>query len=75
MVMAFVLVNTAVGAEKSVKSEIDKLVDTREVSIIFGAYDIIVTFYKESIRDVKDVVEQIRKIDNVETTLTMTSPD
>lgn len=75
MVMAFILVNTAVGAEKFVKSEIDKHIETREVSIIFGAYDIIVTIYRHSIREVKDVVDQIRKFDNVETTLTMTSPD
>lgn len=73
--MAFILVNTAVGAEKVVKSEIKELLDLSEVSIIFGAYDIIVTAQRETVSEVKDIVEVIRKIDNVETTLTMTSPD
>ena len=72
MPTAFVLVNTEIGSELAVLSELKKVERVKEAVAIYGAYDIMVRVASESMDEVKQtIVWNIRKMDRVRATLTM----
>jgi DNA-binding Lrp family transcriptional regulator len=72
MAIAFVLLNVNLGTEEEVVARLKKLEGVKEVYEIYGVYDIIARLEAESIDRVRDtLLEQIRKIDNIRSTLTL----
>jgi DNA-binding Lrp family transcriptional regulator len=62
MTIAFVLINSELGTEEEIVSELNKIVGVKEVYMVYGVYDIIV----------KDIVTwKIRRLGRVRSTLTM----
>ena len=73
MNISYVLIVCEVGAEKSILAELKSLESVKEISGLFGSYDIIVKLEATSEEELKDiVVSKIRNLKNVRTTLTLT---
>ena len=73
MNISYVLIVCDVGAEKSILSELKSLESVKEISGLFGSYDIIVKLEAMSEEEIKDiVVSKIRNLKNVRSTLTLT---
>jgi len=72
MSVAFVLINSELGFEAEIVSELNKIVGVKEVYMVYGVYDIIVKMEAETMEKVKDIVTwKIRRLDRVRSTLTM----
>jgi DNA-binding Lrp family transcriptional regulator len=72
MTIAFVLINSELGFEEEIVSELNKIEGVREVYQVYGVYDIIVKIEGETMEKVKDIVTwKIRRLDRVRSTLTM----
>jgi len=72
MPMAFVLINTEMGAENDVLGVLKKINDVKEAYVVYGVYDIIAKVESESMERLKDVVtRKIRPLSKVRSTLTM----
>jgi DNA-binding Lrp family transcriptional regulator len=72
MSVAFVLINSDLGAEEEIVSELNKIEGVREVYQVYGVYDIIVKIEGETMEKVKDIVTwKIRRLNRVRSTLTM----
>jgi len=70
---AYVLISCEVGAEKSILAELKSLESVKEISGLFGSYDIIVKLETTSEEKLKDiVVSKIRNLKNIRTTVTLT---
>jgi len=69
---AYVLISCEVGAEKSILVELKSLELVKEVSGLFGSYDIIVKLEATSEEKIKDtVVSKIRNLKKIRTTVTL----
>jgi DNA-binding Lrp family transcriptional regulator len=72
MPSSFVLINTEIGYEDSVLTELKKLENIKEAYVTYGVYDIVAKVSAESMDKLKDVISQnIRRLDKVRSTLTM----
>jgi DNA-binding Lrp family transcriptional regulator len=72
MSMAFVLINTEIGAEREVAKEIIQIEGVEEAYVIYGVYDIIAKVKAENIDKLKEIITlKIRKMSKVRSTLTM----
>jgi len=72
MSMAFVLINTEIGAEREVAKEIVQIEGVEEAYVIYGVYDIIAKVKAENIDKLKEIITlKIRKMSKVRSTLTM----
>ena len=72
MTIAFVLINSELGFEAEIVSELNKIVGVKEVYMVYGVYDIIVKIEGETMEKVKDIVTwKIRRLNRVRSTLTM----
>ena len=72
MPMAFVLINTEMGAEGEVLKLLQKIKDVKEAYAVYGVYDIIAKVEADSMDKLKDVVFwNIRRLNKVRSTLTM----
>jgi len=72
MPVAFVLVNTELGAEKELVEELRKVDGVVEVHAVYGVYDVIVKVQAGSVDELKEIVNRrIRMLDGVCSTLTM----
>jgi len=70
--MAFVLINTEIGAEREVAKEIVQIEGVEEAYVIYGVYDIIAKVKAENIDKLKEIITlKIRKMSKVRSTLTM----
>jgi len=70
--MAFVLINTEIGAEREVAKEIVQIEGVEEAYVIYGVYDIIAKVRAENIDKLKEIITlKIRKMSKVRSTLTM----
>lgn len=72
MPSAFVLINTEIGFEDGVLTELKKLEYIKEAYVTYGVYDIVAKVGAESMDKLKDVISQnIRRLEKVRSTLTM----
>ena len=72
MALAFVLVNADVGLEKEVAAALRCLDEVRMVWEVYGAYDVVARVEAETVEKLKEtVISEIRRLDNVRSTLTM----
>ena len=73
---AYVLISCEVATEKSILSELKSLESAKEVSGLFGSYDIIVKLEATSEEEIKDiVVSKIQNLKNIRTTVTLSVKD
>ena len=74
MPKAFVLINTEIGAEADVLSQLKKVegVGKDNASAVYGVYDIVAMVQADTMDTLKDTVTwKIRRLDKVRSTLTM----
>ena len=70
MLDSYVLINCEVGYEKPVLEELKQFENITDVTGTFGPYDIIVKV-KEKPKTLREIVEQIRQIQHITSTLTL----
>ncbi|MEK0340127.1 MAG: Lrp/AsnC ligand binding domain-containing protein [Nitrosopumilus sp.] len=76
MNITYVLISCEVGAEKSILAELKSLESVKELSGLFGSYDIIVKLEATSEEKIKDiVVSKIRNLKKIRTTVTLRVKD
>ena len=76
MNIAYVLISCEVGTEKSILAELKSLESVKEISGLFGSYDIIVKLEATSEEKIKDiVVSKIRNLKKIRTTVVLTVKD
>jgi len=72
MNVAFVLINTDLGADAEVGEALRKIDEVKEVYGVYGVYDIVVRIEADTLERLKDTISsKIRTLDNVKSTLTM----
>ena len=72
MNVAFVLINTDLGADAEVREALRKIDEVKEVYGVYGVYDIVVRIEADTLELLKDTISsKIRTLDNVKSTLTM----
>jgi DNA-binding Lrp family transcriptional regulator len=72
MPMAFILINSEIGAEESVLNSLRDLEGVEEAYIVYGVYDIIAKIREDTMEKLKELITwQIRRLDKVRSTLTM----
>lgn len=72
MPTAYVLINCDLGSEEEIIREIRKLPDVKEVSGVYGVYDIIIKVQADSMDKLRESITwKVRRIDKVRSTLTM----
>lgn len=72
LVVAFVLLTCESGKESSIIEELERLDTVKEVNGTMGSYDIIVKLESSTNEELqKAITAQIRKIDNIRSTLTL----
>lgn len=72
MVLAFIMVNVETGTEKETAKAIAAVKNVTDVYFVYGIYDFIAKVEAESNDELKDCIIEIRKLENVKSTLTMT---
>ncbi len=69
---AYVLINTELGQEAQVVSELREVEGITNISSLYGIYDVIAQVEADSMEKVKEIVfNKIRRLDNVKTTITL----
>ena len=72
MPIAFVLVNTEIGAENEVMKTIKKVEGVDEAYAVYGVYDVVAKVKADSMDKLKEIVTwHVRRLDKVRSTLTM----
>jgi DNA-binding Lrp family transcriptional regulator len=72
MPSAFVLINTEIGFEDNVLTQLKKLESIKEAYVTYGVYDIVAKVESDSMNKLKDIISQnIRRLEKVRSTLTM----
>lgn len=71
MTTAYVLINTDTGQEYSVYDELKVLGGVVEANIVYGVYDIVVKVKTEDNDKLRKLVEYIRKVKGIRSTLTL----
>ncbi len=72
MNISYVLIVCEVGALESILTELKSLESVKEISGLFGSYDIIVKLEATSEEEIKDiVVSKIRNLKNIRTIVTL----
>ena len=72
MNIAYVLVQSAIGHEMEVLSELLKIQFVKEAKGTFGYYDILVKIEADSEKEIEKIItKKIRKVENVNTTTTL----
>ena len=72
MPIAFVLVNTEIGAENEVMKTIKKVEGVDEAYAVYGVYDVVAKIRAYTMDKLKEIVTwHVRRLDKVRSTLTM----
>ncbi len=72
MNISYVLISCEVGAQESILAELKSIELVKEISGVFGSYDIIVKLGATSEEEIKDiVVSKIRNLQKIRTTVTL----
>lgn len=73
MIKAYILINTKPGKEEDVIKKIESL-NTKllDKAILYGEFDILIKVETKNIEDLRNIIlENIRKIDGVDRTITL----
>jgi anthranilate phosphoribosyltransferase len=74
MVTAYVLIIVKPGEESNVAKKLAEMKEVRDVSVVYGEYDIIAKVEKDTMENLQNfLIKQIRGLDEVERTSTMIS--
>jgi len=74
MKKAFVLINTDLGSEDEIQSELKKLEGIAGVYQVYGVFDAIIEVEAESDQKLKEIIfSRIRTLKHVRSTLTLTT--
>jgi DNA-binding Lrp family transcriptional regulator len=74
MVTAYVLLIVKPGEESTVAERLEKMPEVKDVSVVYGEYDVVAKIEKESMEALQDfLIKKIRAMDEVERTSTMIS--
>jgi len=71
MAIAYMLIVTEMGAEHDAADEITKFAGVEEVAITYGAWDLVVRIFAESLPDLDVIVTKIRRLPTVDETVTL----
>jgi len=72
MPIAFVLINTEIGAENEVMKTIKKVEGVQEAYAVDGVYDVVAKIGASTMDKLKEIVTwHVRRLDKVRSTLTM----
>lgn len=72
MVEAYILIKVRVGAEREVVDKLKGLKEVKDISELYGEWDVIAKIEVGSIEDLDALItEKIRDIDNIKLTSTM----
>ena len=72
MPLAFVLINSEIGAEDEVLKALKKVEGVEEAYVVYGVYDIVAKIRAESMDKLREIVTwKIRRLNRVRSTLTM----
>lgn len=72
MPIAFVLINTEIGAEEEVLKQLQSMPAVKEAYVVYGVYDIVAKVEAENMEKLKEIVSwNIRRLEKVRSTLTM----
>lgn len=72
MPKALILVNTEVGAEEEVLNIVKSIDGVKNVSLVYGIYDLFIEIEADDVNKLKDIITtKIRKIPKVKSTITM----
>jgi len=72
MPIAFVLINTEIGAETEVMKTIKKVQGVQEAYAVYGVYDVVAKISADTMDKLKEIVTwHVRRLDKVRSTLTM----
>lgn len=70
--LAFVLINSEIGAEDEVLNALKKVEGVEEAYVVYGVYDIVAKIRAESMDKLREIVTwKIRRLNRVRSTLTM----
>jgi len=76
MPTAFLLVNADSGSERKLLETIRNMEGVREAYLVYGTFDIIVKVEALSLEELREKVsKQVRKLDNVVSTMTLIVAD
>jgi DNA-binding Lrp family transcriptional regulator len=72
MAKAYVLINSEIGGEQEVVSQLKDMPEVTEVSVVYGVYDVIVKLEAESMEILKEIItSKVRHLNKVRSTMTM----
>ena len=72
MPIAFVLLNTEIGAESEVVESLRKIDVVEEAYMVYGVYDVVAKVKANTMDKLKEIVTRhVRSLDKVRSTLTM----
>ena len=72
MPTAYVLINSEVGYEQNLLSDLRKLSKVEKADIVMGEYDVVATISCASMSELKNCINnQVRYLDNVKSTMTL----
>lgn len=72
MVTAYVLLIVKPGEESKVSEKLLKLKEVKDVSVVYGEYDIVAKIEKPTMEELQNfLIKQVRAMDEVERTSTM----
>ena len=71
MESAYILMNSATGAEDVILKELTKLKNITEARTVYGAYDLIAKIEAENTSELKEIIGIIRKLNKLRSTLTL----
>ena len=71
MEKAYVLLTVEIESGKEVLNALDEITDVKEVHQRHGVYDFIIYIEAETLQELKDLINRIRDIGKIRSTLTM----
>jgi len=72
MSKAFVLINCELGSESKIISDLKTIGCVKNIHGVFGVYDILITLECDQLEELRQLImEKIRKIDNIRSTITL----
>ncbi len=69
--MAFATVNVKTESEDEVQKALKAIPGVIEAHKIYGIYDMIIRIKAETVQELKDIIEKVRRVDKVTSTITM----